>query len=118
MAATINRPCTVTRVVDGDTFIADVYLGFGVRFDGQRFRLLRIGAPEMKEPGGAEAKAALEAVLGEKVAAFLSWDGKKDRYGRFLVELFVGIRPINVSDELLKNSLFKPMSLEDQTCDR
>ena len=47
-------PCVVRRIVDGDTLMIEI--------EGkvERVRLRRVNAPEMDEPGGPEAKAALE----------------------------------------------------------
>jgi micrococcal nuclease len=46
----------VVRVVDGDTLILDVDLGFHVWLRGQSFRLLGCNARELHDPGGVEAR--------------------------------------------------------------
>jgi endonuclease YncB( thermonuclease family) len=54
-----------SRVIDGDTFIADVNLGFYVRAQ-IRVRVHGINAAEMNTAEGKRAKAwALETLLGE-----------------------------------------------------
>ena len=53
----------VARVVDGDTVILDVDLGFGVWLAGQSFRLWGCNAIEHDQPGGAEATANLTSLL-------------------------------------------------------
>jgi len=54
---------TVTRVIDGDTI--EITDAGGIR---TRVRLRRVNAPELDEPGGEAAKAALEAeLLGKRV---------------------------------------------------
>lgn len=50
------------RVVDGDTFIARVDLGFRVKID-INVRLRGVNAPEHNRPGGQDAKAYLGALL-------------------------------------------------------
>ncbi len=57
------RAVTVVRVIDGDTFVADVDLGFYVRVR-LSCRLAGVNCPELTEPGGAEARTALATMLG------------------------------------------------------
>ncbi len=52
----------LTNVVDGDTIVVDVDLGFNV-FVEQRLRLRGIDAPEINSPEGLEAKIFLEERL-------------------------------------------------------
>ena len=73
-------PWFVRRVIDGDTF--EVAGPGGVRV---RIRLRRTNAPEMDEPGGPEAKAALEAKIGGKQIHLKSY--ARDRYGRTIAEI-------------------------------
>ena len=42
-----NYPCKVVRVIDGDTAVLEVNLGFNIRFT-ETFRLLGINAPEKR----------------------------------------------------------------------
>ena len=76
-------PWFVRRVIDGDTF--EVAGPGGVRV---RIRLRRTNAPEMDEPGGPEAKAALEAKIGGKRIHLKSY--ARDRYGRTIAEVAAG----------------------------
>ena len=69
----------VTRVVDGDTFIVQGPEG------RDRVRLRLLNAPEMDEPGGPEAKAALEKqLLGKRVHLTIY---ARDVYGRMVAEV-------------------------------
>lgn len=52
----------VTRVIDGDTFIARVELDFRVKVD-ITVRVRNLWEPELHTPEGVAAKAALEARL-------------------------------------------------------
>lgn len=63
----------VTRVVDGDTIVL---------YTGERVRLIGVDAPEVGDPGGAEATAFVsERVLNQTV--WLESDGDDtDRFGR------------------------------------
>ncbi len=69
--------CTVSRVVDGDTFDCT---------DGTRIRMLQINTPESNECGGAWATSALANIfLRPGTVARLEYDAVTvDRYGRTL----------------------------------
>ena len=78
------------EVVDGDTL--KVRGGESVT----TLRLARVNAPEINEPGGAEAKRHLEAlVLGKTVDYTVS---ARDVYGRFVAEVWVN--GVNVNDRM------------------
>lgn len=53
----------VVRVIDGDTVVLDVDLGFNVWLCNQSFRLAGCNAIEHSSPGGAEAAANLATLL-------------------------------------------------------
>jgi micrococcal nuclease len=91
------------RVVDGDTIDMDIDLGFAVHVR-ERFRLARIDTPERSEAGWAEATAALKYRLtGAKLTADVKG---RDKYGRWLVELYANGK--NVNDTMLADRLAKP----------
>jgi len=70
-------PYLVRRVIDGDTF--EVEDPWGLR---TKIRLRRTNAPELDEPGGPEAKAALEAqLLGRRIGLTIY---ARDRWGRII----------------------------------
>ncbi|MFN7753427.1 MAG: thermonuclease family protein [Pseudomonadota bacterium] len=66
------------RAVDGDT----------IRCGSERIRLRGVYAPEMSEPGGAEARARLQRRLDEGEVR-LDRRGR-DRYGRTRADVYVG----------------------------
>lgn len=70
----------VARVIDGDTIVADVDLGFGVWLHEQHFRLLGLNAREHTDPGGREATANL-TVLVPAGAVITLISVKPDKYG-------------------------------------
>jgi endonuclease YncB( thermonuclease family) len=72
----------VTRVIDGDTIVADVRLGFGMWAMGKRVRLAGIDAPELSGADarrGAAARKALVRRVGGKPVVLCPLP---DRYGR------------------------------------
>jgi micrococcal nuclease len=83
----------VTRVIDGDTFIADVDLGFYLKMccsDKIRFRILGIDAPEMKGKSRAEgekSKEFLRGLIEGKEVEILTV--KTDSFGRWLASVWI-----------------------------
>jgi micrococcal nuclease len=70
----------VVRVIDADTLVLDVDLGFGVWQRYQSFRLLGCNGREHSDVGGLEATANLAAML--PAGTFVSLTSiKPDKYG-------------------------------------
>lgn len=80
---------TVQRIVDGDTLVMDVDLGFLVKVC-EKFRLAHINAPEKSDKAGWDAAVELiKRLLPEgSVVTVLSLG--KDKYGRWLAEVYAG----------------------------
>ena len=99
-------PARSVRVVDGDTLILEISVGFYLTTT-HSVRLLRVNAPEMKTPTYAEghaAKAYVEAWLAE--GAIGDWPyvvetHKSDVFGRYLAEVWRLSDGTNLSDALL-----------------
>jgi len=98
------------RVVDGDTAIIDVALGFNVTIR-ETFRLLGINAPESYgvKKTSDEYKAGIiskewliDKIEGKEITIKTHRD-KKGKYGRYLVEIFDGEDSIN--DEMVEKGL-------------
>ncbi len=100
-------PATLVRVVDGDTLRVDLELGADVILKNQAVRILGIDAPEMREPAGPRAKAAVEQFLkGKKLEVELHG---KDKYGRWLGDVFADGQ--NVAVWMLKAGQARPYEL-------
>lgn len=83
---------TVKRIIDGDTFAADLDLGWGIwRKEGPgspcRIRLLDYDSPEKKEPGHREATQALERVLPLGSVVWIE-SHSLDSFGRVLATVY------------------------------
>lgn len=99
--------CKVTRVIDGDTVVCDVDLGFTVHVNVV-FRLTGINAPELvgaTHAVGVASKQHLETLLGQGPCVVHSFKAlKTDKYGRWLGTFYV-TRPdgsvFNVSDQMV-----------------
>lgn len=76
----------VKRVVDGDTLLLNIDLGFGV-LKKQRVRLAGIDAPEIKTP---EGEKSFEFILNElaKVDFVMIKTNQIDIYGRYIAKVF------------------------------
>ncbi len=93
------RNATVVRVIDGDSIVVTVYLGFRLTIE-MPVRLAHINAPELNQPGGTEAKQHLAKLLSDDIdLSYIPVTVKTykpyDKYGRWLAEVFVDERNIN-----------------------
>ena len=81
-------PCTITRIVDGDTIECD---------GAHRIRLIGMDTPESNQPPfGAQASAALAAMVSVGSTVWLEPDvAPRDRYNRILAYVLVGRSMVN-----------------------
>lgn len=77
----------VQRVVDGDTLLLRIDLGFDVHFD-QRVRLRGIDCPELSTEEGQKAKEFVEAQLQNCEVVVVQTFKRIDIYGRYVCDLF------------------------------
>lgn len=78
---------TVNRVIDGDTQLLQVDLGFEV-LTNKRIRLRGIDCPELSTPEGQKAKEFVENELKNCFIAVIQTFKKIDVYGRYVCDLF------------------------------
>ena len=88
----------VTRVIDGDTVVLDIDLGFRM-WAVMPIRLWGINAPERGKEGWGEAKAHLEQLLGEGVVV-VETRRNPEKYGRWLG--IVHCSGVNVNDAMVE----------------
>lgn len=95
------------RVIDGDTIVAEVDLGFDT-FKKVKVRLMGIDAPETRtrdleeKKRGFAAKEYLEDVFATSKELTLV-SNKVDKYGRCLGTIFVG--EININEEMIESGM-------------
>ena len=96
------RKAKVLNVVDGDTFDAEIDLGFHINVH-RRVRILGIDTPEMDTPEGEISKQALISLIGNKNITLQSV--KLDSFGRSLATVYIEVEDecINVSEHMLRN---------------
>lgn len=101
----LTLPCTVTRVIDGDTVEVEVKLRV-------RVRLIDCWAPELRENGGQAAKAHLEQTLAGSRSQTLSVPLNTENLGaamsfeRVVGHLWAG--DTLVSDEQVRSGHARP----------
>lgn len=92
-------PVTLRGFVDGDTFDADVNLGFDVTFSNQRFRMygidayetsLKRGTDEAGKAKGIEIKNNLNQIINAGTQLIIeTFKDPKDKYGRYLAVVWI-----------------------------
>lgn len=101
----------IERVLDGDTFVALVDVGFSITIK-EKFRLARIDTPEVFHPSNIDEKnlgiiaknRVIELIEGKKVT--ISTYKSKDKYGRYLAELILPDNS-NLTNVLISEGLIK-----------
>jgi endonuclease YncB( thermonuclease family) len=78
----------VTRVIDGDTLVVQVDLGFKVWAE-KTLRLARINSPELSTPAGVISREYLNKYLLDNKGAINFLSKKLDVYGRSIAEVQV-----------------------------
>lgn len=101
------------RVVDGDTVYLRVDLGFNISAIID-FRLYGINAPEPREETAEAGKAATQH-LSELITPAHEFDEwplrirthKRDKYGRWLVEIYKGLSEESINERMVKDGFAK-----------
>lgn len=95
----LSALCSVTRVVDGDTLIANC------NKTELRIRLCGIDAPEMRQPGGQESKQFVRRLFQDHGDQVSITPISVDLYGRTIAEVFIDPNgtPLLVQGESLRN---------------
>ena len=86
----------VRKVYDGDTITVDIDLGFDVVLKGQKIRLLKINAPEVRgeqRPEGLKSRDALRERIGNKWVKVKTQQDKKGKYGRWFSQSCITHKP-------------------------
>lgn len=105
------RHCDLVRVVDGDTVIVHIDLGWGVWLRDQTLRLAGIDAPEIRtrdkkeKARGIAAKEYLEQILGPPGSELAIRSDKRGKYGRWIATLFTEWHVASYTETLCVNDL-------------
>lgn len=94
------------RLIDGDTFVCDIDLGFGIWLVDQHCRLFGVDTPEKNtEEGKAAAETAREWFTSRQNTAeqfSIQVLQKADKYGRRLVHVKTDRSPNTLNVEIMK----------------
>lgn len=93
----------VTRVVDGDTLMVDVDLGFRVWLRDVKFRLRGINCPEIASEAGIAAKVYVEGCVDRCKGRGVADTIKVDKYGnRWDAVVYLGDSQVSLNDLLVE----------------
>jgi len=92
----------VTDIIDGDTIKVDIDLGFGIYYYNQTVRLARINCPELKTTEGKTVANIITGKLLNKDIVVKTKKDKKEKFGRYLGEIFLD--DININNWLVENN--------------
>lgn len=94
------------RLIDGDTFVCDIDLGFGIWIVDQHCRLFGVDTPEKNtDEGKAAAETAREWFASRQNTSerfIIHVLQKADKYGRRLVHVKTDRSPTTLNAEVLK----------------
>jgi endonuclease YncB( thermonuclease family) len=90
-------------VIDGDTIVLYVDLGFET-YSRQKLRLRGIDTPEIATTEGENAKTFVEEILKRSKTITIK-TYRKDKYDRYLADVFVGSKEIFLNQQLLDEKL-------------
>lgn len=101
---------TVKKIIDGDTIVVDIDLGFDVVLANQTVRLLGVDAPESKTTNRIEkifgilAKDEVKNFLdecGNRVIVQTYIEEGDDKFGRILAKVFCPKNKLNLNEHLI-----------------
>lgn len=97
----------VRKVYDGDTCTVDIDLGLGSWIHGEKLRLYRINAPEVRgaeRPAGLRSRDFLRSQIQGKEVILQTIKDKKGKYGRCLADIWLNESSnwININDLLVQ----------------
>ena len=97
------RNAKVVRVVDGDTVVLNIDLGFSLKIE-QVVRLYGINTPEMvgeSRNAGMLAKAYMYGMIPPMSDVTVKTIKPNDKYGRYLAEIYQIGDPVSVNQKMI-----------------
>ena len=102
----------VDRVIDGDTLLLRIDLGFQV-WKEQRIRLAEIDCPAMDEPKGREAFEFVRDQMA-KASFVMVKTNKIDIYGRYVAHVFYSLDEDAEKEDVFKSGRYLSQELVDK----
>lgn len=100
----------ILEVYDGDTVTALVDLGFHTQMT-IKVRLVGINAPELKgddKGAGLKSRDRLAELVLNKSVTLKTYKDKREKYGRWLAEIFLLDQAISINKQLINEGLAVP----------
>jgi endonuclease YncB( thermonuclease family) len=102
------RNATVIRVIDGDTAEFNVDLGCDIHIN-MTCRFNGINAPEVSTQAGKDSRAWLQQQLPANAPVVIQTVAdKKEKYGRYLADVYLPNTSTSLNDQLVSNGLAVP----------
>ena len=98
----------VRSVYDGDTCTVDIDLGLGIWVHGEKIRLHRINAPELRgtsREAGLHSRDFLRSQIEGKEVYIQTFKDKREKYGRYIGNIWLESKTgawINVNDVMVE----------------
>jgi endonuclease YncB( thermonuclease family) len=97
----------IERVVDGDTMIVKIDLGFNLRVR-EYLRFRGVNAPEMATAAGRKAKEFIQRAFAKTPHVILT-STRTDKYGRYVADIFYGPNDaVYLNQQLLDQKIALP----------
>lgn len=93
---------TIQRVIDGDTLVGDVDLGFRTWLHGVRIRLLGLDCPEIDTVEGEAAKAFVNDSVDRAMGSGIIESVKMDKFNRWDATLYLSGETSSLNEQLLQ----------------
>lgn len=105
---------SLVRVVDGDTVVLEIDLGFNIRHRAH-VRLFGVNTPELRAPtksAGLDAKMFAATWFWGAPPLYIESNryDEREKYGRILATIFRADDPVSLNDALLSAGLAVPMA--------
>lgn len=86
----------VVKIVDGDTVVIQIDLGFNMSMTDS-FRLYGINAPELSTQSGKDTKVYLQGILPVNSDVIVqTHKDNREKYGRWLAKIFINDSDVNM----------------------
>lgn len=98
----------VSSVYDGDTCTVDIDLGLSTWIHGEKLRLYRINAPELRgeeREAGLRSRDFLRSQIEGREVMIQTIKDKKGKYGRYLADIWMDDaegNPVNINDLMVE----------------
>jgi micrococcal nuclease len=101
----------VVKIIDGDTIVLDIDLGFGIWVRNEHIRLYGIDTPEIrtknlveKAAGNLAKERVLELIGEHNIIKIITINDKSEKFGRMFGIIF-NHEGVNINDTLLNERL-------------